>query len=285
MAMRSNSLGRRLRRLFAAAPGARWRVALQRFNSAGPLVATDIEIVRELPPQRVLVMAPHPDDEIIGPGGCLAHHVEAGSEVTVAYLTDGGGIHGDREALVECRRREAEAVGRMMGFQQVFWSYPDTRLDPKLAEADLRRLLDRLRPDSIFLTSCFERHVDHYAANALLARALEDSDSAATIWAFEVWDSLPSPSCVVDISRHLERKLEAMSTYETPLRYTDFAQLIRHRNALHHLLHVDSRRMTPEGMAEAFLRSSVSEFLTYFAHWDALLRDQANPLTAHLDSL
>ena len=81
------------------------------------------------------------------------------------------------------------------------------------------------------------------------------------------------------------RAEEAMELYETPMRYSDFVELCRHRNALHYLLHVDSRRRSPEGAAEAFLRQSAVDFRTAFASWDASLRQAGSPLIAHLDRL
>ena len=279
------SLGHRLARLLASGSSSAWQSMLRHLGGSAAFAPTGVEIARELPQEQVLVLAPHPDDEIIGPGGTLIGHSDAGGDVTVVYLTDGGGVDRDRESLIRTRRREAEAVGELLGLEQIFWNHPDTRLDPRRAEADLRRLFEDHRPDSIYLPSYFEHHFDHYAANALLARVLQASESQAMICSFEVWDALPTTNWVVDVSSHLERKLEAMELYETPMRYSDFVELCRHRSALHYLLHVDSRRRSPEGAAEAFLRQSAVDFRTAFASWDASLRQAGSPLIAHLDRL
>lgn len=276
-------LGRWLGRLSRSAPAA-WRSVLGHLAGPAAFSTTGVEIARELGPERVLVLAPHPDDEIIGPGGTLIRHLEVGGEVTVVYMTDGG-AGGDDDELVRTRRREAEAVGRELGLEQVFWTHPDTRLDPGAAEPELRRLLARLRPEAVYVTSYFEHHYDHYAANATLARALEACGVEPSVRGYEVWDNLPAPNWVVDVTAQLERKIEAMATYETPMLYTDFAELFRHRGALHYLLHIDSGRAEPEGSAEAFLRSSAREFCGGFARWDARLREAGSPLPTHLDEL
>ena len=284
MASSTGSLGRRLARLLSGGPGAAWRSVLGHLGGAPAFSATGVEILRELPRQRVLVLAPHPDDEIIGPGGALAHHVDAGSEITVVYVTDGGGRDGDRDSLIRTRRREARAVASLYGFEPVFWDHPDTRLDPVAAQADLESLLSERRPDVVFVTSLFEHHFDHYATNAALAGALAARLDAGetgetTVWGYEVWDNLPAPNRVVDITGQLDRKVAAMELYETPMAYTDFAQLFRHRGALHYLLHIDSRRAEPEGIAEAFLTLGAREFVDLFGRWDERLRDDRSPLT------
>jgi LmbE family N-acetylglucosaminyl deacetylase len=274
------SLRHRLGRLLAARRTP-WRSLLD--DLAGPtvLAPTGVEIVRQLPRERVLVLAPHPDDEIIGAGGTLARYRDGGSHVTVVYLTDGGGppTGAERDELIGMRRREAEEVGRLLGLEQIFWPHPDTRLDPAAATADLAALLARTAPDAVYLPSWFERHVDHYAANVLLARALETAGGHPSIHGYEVWDNLPCPNRVVDVTATLERKLTAMDLYATPMRYTDFGQLIRHRGALHHLLHVDPRRAAVEGAAETFLRLTAEEYGRRFREWDERLRRDGSPLT------
>src|SRR5579885_3094484 len=59
-------------------------------------------------PEPVLVLAPHMDDEVIGPGGTLRRHVEAGAAVTVVFLTDGRMGGWDDGTLNQRRKRESE---------------------------------------------------------------------------------------------------------------------------------------------------------------------------------
>jgi hypothetical protein len=68
-------------------------------------------------PARVLVIAPHMDDEVIGPGGTVIRHVAAGSEVGVVFASDGSaGIAGsERDDHVDTRKREARDAAKRMG--------------------------------------------------------------------------------------------------------------------------------------------------------------------------
>lgn len=288
--MTSSLIGRlmaNLRRGLGAAPSPRIvRAAVQRLSRyAGAFSPAEIQVLHQLPRQRVFVLAPHPDDEVIGAGGMLAHSLDNASQTTVVYMTDGGGLAEDREALILRRRNEAEALSKRFPIDQVFWDHPDTGLDPSAASGGLIDLLEELRPDVIYLPSFFEHHYDHYAANALLCGALAKLDLVPSIAGYEVWDNLPSPTVVVDISQQIDRKREMMRFYETPMEITDFVQLIENRGALHYLLHVDSRRRSPVGYAEAFYQYDCKTYQRQFEHWDALLREQNSPMTTHLDRL
>lgn len=216
-----------------------------------------------------LILSPHPDDEAIGMGGVLAHHLEAGHVVTVIYMTDGRGAFAKDSNLVAVRRGEAEELGRRYRFEQLFWNVPDTRLaSDSQSVAALRSVIDRTEPNCIYLPSFFEHAFDHFAANHVLADALrEDEALSVEVMGFEVWDNIPFPNYVVDVSQRIEEKTEMLSYYKTPMETTDFVSFCKHRNALHYLLYVDSRRRSPEGYAEAFCRFEGQAFVEVFAEY------------------
>ncbi|MCC7171569.1 MAG: PIG-L family deacetylase, partial [Planctomycetes bacterium] len=96
---------------------------------------------------RVLVLAPHPDDETIGPGGTVRLHVELGDEVHALFLTAGtsGDPTGreDKVAYASRRQDEARAAARVLGIAaQEFWGFPDNY---RVNELDLGAILPRLK--------------------------------------------------------------------------------------------------------------------------------------------
>lgn len=240
----------------------------------------NLTLVSAVPAGTILVLAPHPDDEIIGPGGTLLLHLENQDPVTVLYLTDGrGGIASDT-SLVNIRRQEARTIGEKYGFKQIFWDIPDTTLKSNSETVrKLRQVLSDILPDFIYLPSFFDRQHDHFAANNLLAGALTDyNHSVAAIFGYEIWDNISYPNYIVDISNHFEKKAEMMQHYETPMQTTDFAALFRHRNALHYSLFVTSAYREPEGYAEAFYRLDTSQFLKLFKNYRDTLQKNHHPL-------
>jgi LmbE family N-acetylglucosaminyl deacetylase len=259
-----------------------------RFLRARDLAAfpkRNVSVASSVPRGRVLILSPHPDDEAIGMGGTLCLHAQNGSEVTVLYLTDGGGLEAERERTIAARRSEARALGEALGLEQVFWDNPDTRLtnDPPTV-GRLAGLLAELAPEHVYAPSIFDHHYDHFATNQILVEALDQNpDLRPPVAGYEVWDNVPFANYVVDISEAIEAKDRALAHYATPLAYTDFRQLCRNRNSVHYTLHVDSRiERSGRGFAEAFLRYDAGLYCELFRSYVGALRHDHSPLIEHL---
>jgi len=127
-------------------------------------------------PKRVLVVAPHPDDEIFGCGGMLAWHGRLGATVRIVVLSDGAAGDPDRrdEHIVATRQRESLAAGRVLGFSDYrFLDLRDGHLGkvPDL-HARIARELDEFQPELVYGPSPQELHPDHRAASRALIAAL-----------------------------------------------------------------------------------------------------------------
>ncbi len=231
----------------------------------------------ELPPaRRVLVLAPHPDDESIGCGGTLAKYAASGASLCVAVLTDGS--QGDRELrrmahgsaarvaaeqrLVETRQREAQAAGRILGVgDMVFLGAPDGRLrgrDPGL----LRRLMAivaAFRPDLLLLPFFGDRHADHVAANES-AMALYDHGALRQVdcCGYEVWTPVHA-NVVVDISTQSATKRRAIEQYASQTGQLDYAGAALGINRYRAV-----SAMTGGEFAEAFYMAPIARYRRLF---------------------
>jgi LmbE family N-acetylglucosaminyl deacetylase len=185
------------------------------------------------PPRgRVLLLAPHADDDVIGAGGTCALHVLQGDAVHVVVAYDGlaGDPEGrfEREELRALRRREAKAGGAHLGFEHYeFLDHPEGHLPsaPELL-AGARALAERVRAlaiDTLYAPWIGEHHLDHHvlARAARLALALAGFRGAA--WGYEVWTPLV-PHWIVDVSTVHARKLAAIAEHGSQLAYHDIAQ-------------------------------------------------------------
>lgn len=233
----------------------------------------NIHVTDSVPSGSVLILAPHPDDEAIGAGGVLSRHLANGSRVTVLYLTDGSA--GDTSGnLVAVRRREARAITQTYSFDQIFWDNRDTQLrnDEETVSA-MVEVLKSVRPQTIYLPSFFDHHFDHFTTNQILIEALRHVASGdVTLYGYEVWDNMPFPNCIVDISDHFENKADMLGYYQTPMATTDFIQLCRYRDAVHYTLYIDSRKQHPEGYAEAFYRFDAKTYSRLYEDYLMQLR-------------
>ena len=268
-----------------APPEVRVAIEYLKADAATAFPARNMVVTREVPTASVLVLAPHPDDEVIGMGGTLHMHVTNGSRVTVLYMTDGAGLGASRGELTGTRRREARRFGHACGVEQIFWDEKDTCLtNGRETVNELTDVIRKVRPSCVYLPSYFDRHYDHFSANAILAGALERLPSTEiTVLGYEVWDNIPFHNYVVDISRHVETKKSLMQHYRTPLQFTDFIQLFECRGAAHYMLYVDSR-VQQEGTryAEAFSRFDARTYRQLFESYVKALRAHRSPMVRHL---
>jgi LmbE family N-acetylglucosaminyl deacetylase len=170
---------------------------------------------------RVLVVAPHMDDDVIGPGGTLALHRQRGSSINVVFCAAGATPEQDRQ-----RKSEARAAADFMGFERVDWfDFPEGALSPnegRLA-AKLAALIGELKPDQIFCPYVADHHRDHSAVALALAGALEETRWQGEVWCYEVWSPL-WPNVAVDISSVVDTKRRAIELYTSQvagLHYTE----------------------------------------------------------------
>lgn len=245
----------------------------------------NIIVADRVPKARVLILAPHPDDEAIGMGGVLAMHVANGSSVTVLYLTDGGGLEDDRTAQIAARREESLAVGRDLGIEQIFWDNADTRLtnDARTIDA-LAALLRKIEPELIYTPSLFDTHFDHFATNQVLGDALVRVPSLdASVVGYEVWDTIPFANYLVDVSPVITDKDRILAHYAIPHEYTDFTALCHSRGSVHFALHIDSERSRAKnGFAEAFLRFDSETYRQTLSAYVGALRADGSELVSKL---
>jgi LmbE family N-acetylglucosaminyl deacetylase len=199
--------------------------------------------------RRVLVLAPHFDDEVFGCGGLLAQLAESGAETRVLYLTDSSGgseITEDRAAYAARRRTEAQRGLDILGISQLeMLSIPDGSLHASVdtaAEA-IRRVIVDHRPDLILSVSPCEITDDHRAAFASLHQALTglrggtDLDEIminCRILLYEVNHPL-YPDLLVDVSDRIEPLTSAINAHTSQLElhnYREAALGMRHYRAL-----------------------------------------------------
>lgn len=170
--------------------------------------------------ERVLVVAPHPDDEVLMCGGTIARLTERGAHVTVAFASDGEATlaPGGRRWLARRRRAETHRAAAVLGISAVrALGHPDGGL----AQAhglphDLADLLAALEPDLVLTPWRGDHPGDHAAVAHAVGMALSARRGPLPrIWAGEVWTPL-SPSIAVDVTAVRARQRAALACHRTP---------------------------------------------------------------------
>lgn len=186
--------------------------------------------------ERVLVLAPHMDDETIGCGGTIALHTRAGAAVTVVFLTDGrnggaglGALSGQaRERkqmeLIGIRKREAAAALEILGVSDMrCLGICDGELARSIEAAGekLKNVLAELQPQLVYLPFFTDEHADHRAASEVLLFASLGLQPKLTVVGYEVWTPL-FPNCIVNIDASVRAKERALESYASQLQVGDY---------------------------------------------------------------
>lgn len=130
----------------------------------------------DLSGERVLILAPHCDDEIIGCGGAILSYLKQGKSVSIAYMTNGQKQGSSKDAAKVIAERQAEAyqVATTLGIprkQIHFLGGTDGDLLNSPVEDNLAQVLQDVEPDAIFLPIPLDNHIDHFAVSQKLVKA------------------------------------------------------------------------------------------------------------------
>ncbi|MBE0550327.1 MAG: PIG-L family deacetylase [Rubrivivax sp.] len=168
-----------------------------------------------LPVRSMLVLAPHPDDEVFGCGGTLALAALQGVDARVVVVSDGA-QGGNAAARQLESRRAALALGYDRdGAAMQFWRLPDRGVQPDAALVErLRQALLAQRPEWLLAPSPFEIHPDHRAL--CLAAISAAASCRVTLGFYEIGQPL-MPSMLVDITPVMALKRMALECFPSQL--------------------------------------------------------------------
>ena len=188
--------------------------------------------------RRILVLAAHPDDEVLGCGGTIAKFASDGAFIHIAFLADGvfsreGDTKEAENELLE-RREASRKACTIMGVNSVsFDNLPDNRLDTiALLEITkkIENLIDAHQVDTIFTHHIGDVNIDHQRVHQAMIPACRPQKGSfvKNILCFEVPSStewqLPGsaeafvPNFFIDISKTINTKREALKAYSAELR-------------------------------------------------------------------
>lgn len=179
--------------------------------------------------KRITVIAPHPDDEVIGPGGTLLRASDQGIKIDVIFLTEGS--NDTQERKVRCA--EAETVAAETGWEMHSLMLPldETHISEQTVQAFVDALCE-CKPDVIFIPFLLDDNDDHRMASNLLLAASELNKSALAneVWAYQVYSPLPG-NVLVPIGDRAEKKAELIRMYASQSVVRDWAHYALGLNA------------------------------------------------------
>ena len=182
---------------------------------------------------KILVIAPHPDDEVLGCGGIILKHVSGGDEVYLCVVTKAYPPEWSEDEVKE-RKEEVLRVNAILGIKRThFLDFPTVKLDA-ISQKDLiqgiNQVIDKVQPAVVYIPHRGDVNADHRIVfnatmvairprpGSVIKKVLSYETLSETEWAAPFAENTFIPNYYVDISRTLKNKLKAMSAYKTELK-------------------------------------------------------------------
>lgn len=184
--------------------------------------------------EKVLVLAPHPDDETLGCGGTIRLLVEAEKKVRTIFLTSGDKAEEaeNHTAYSSMREKEAEKALRVLGVTDYdFFRFPDRELldNYEVVHDKIEQAIEAFMPDAVYCPSMMEINPDHRTTAEIMLdiqksiSARGERTESTKVLLYEVTTPL-RPNVLVDISSTFRQKKRAVKKYRSQLRLIDYLQ-------------------------------------------------------------
>jgi len=190
----------------------------------------------------LVVISPHPDDDVLGAGGVMIEAAEKGRAVFSVTVTDGRGSPRkgpaiSDEEMVERRQKESMAALKVVGAAGGFYfKRRSSDLEGeggKEVVEDLKDLFEWLTPAEVYLPAPYERHKTHQKVARLTIEALRSSTASIPFLSgYSLWGGFGGEKkrWVRDISPNIRKKVEAVLAHSTQIAYKNYQQGILGRN-------------------------------------------------------
>jgi len=180
---------------------------------------------------KILIIAPHPDDEVLGCGGTILKHVKSGDEVYLCIVTKAYTPDWSEEFLKE-RPKEIEESNRILGIKKTYFlDFPDAKLDTipqKELQTAISKVVKEVNPEVVFLPHRGDAHKDHRLVfeaglficrpgfNSSVKKILSYEALSETEWGKDIQEFIPH--VYEDITNEIQTKIEAMRAHKSELR-------------------------------------------------------------------
>lgn len=188
--------------------------------------------------KKILVIAAHPDDEVLGVGGTIAKLSDEGVECHLLIVTDGSSAQyrdsDHLQEIIDSKKIETKNCANILGFKSIHYGeLPDMRLDKTphiVINQVIERVINEVQPDTVFTHFWGDVNRDHQevfkstlvAVRPVMGQVVKElycyRVPSSTEWTPNKADTMFMPNYFVDITRHADLKYKAFASYSTELR-------------------------------------------------------------------
>ena len=191
----------------------------------------------------ILIIAAHPDDEVLGMGGTIAKHTSQKDNVTIIYMATGVTARREHEVKnipkkvqevwqqeIEKLRQDAKKSAKLLNVENVrFYDFPDNEMDGiqllKVVKV-IEKEIGEVKPDRIYTNHYSDLNVDHKVVfNATLTACRPSGSPVKELLTFEVLSSTEwsypynfNPNYFINVEKYVGEKIEAMKSFASEIR-------------------------------------------------------------------
>jgi LmbE family N-acetylglucosaminyl deacetylase len=147
---------------------------------------------------KIVVFAPHPDDETLGCGGTIIQRLRQGYQVVIVIVTDGSHAYlkmdiqsPTKDELAKIRKKEAIKAIKILGVPQdnlLFWNFEDqsTLENSKEIQEKCEKILSEIQPAEIFFPNKNDTNIDHKELNKIVSRCIKNLNLPADVYLYSI---------------------------------------------------------------------------------------------------
>ena len=211
------------------------------------------KLMELLPGKRFLVIAPHPDDDVIGCGGTILKALAMGKAVKICYLS----LPSLHAASSEERLEEVKNSLKVMGITEYSINKREFPSTVKIVRELITPELMSWKPDCVLVPSPLENHSQHLMAFEGYLESIRNSQCQAGTALYEVWGPV-TPNLIIDVTNFIDEKAKSIAAHASQVKNVDYVKMAK---ALNEYRAISSNL---KGYSEAFLYLEKGDLLKMF---------------------
>ena len=173
---------------------------------------------------KILVIAPHPDDEVLGMGGTIKK-LSPKNNITLLIMTDGASAQYSDKKMIKVRKESCKKSSKILGISEIkFLNFQDMKLDsvPQLEiNQEIEKIIKKIQPKIVFTSPKNDLNRDHGVTfNSTLVATRPSSSGVKKVFSYELpgYTKKPfSPNHYEDITKQFVHKIKAFKMYKSEI--------------------------------------------------------------------
>lgn len=172
----------------------------------------------------ILVIAAHPDDEVLGMGGTIKK-LSKKNKIHLCVISEGASAQYKDKKMINIRRNSCLKSGKILGISSFdFLDFPDMKLDT-ISHLDinkkLEKIIKKIKPEIVYTTPSNDYNLDHkkvFESTLVVTRPISSNVKKVISYELPGYKIYPfNPTIFVDISKEIEIKIKAFQCYKSEI--------------------------------------------------------------------